>query len=439
MILKTTKSVCPHCLRVLDAVLEEQGDGIYMQKTCPEHGSFRVLVWAGDADSWRNWDTANARIDRLKNVKAEDRGCPLDCGLCEAHERSGCCVLLELTKRCNLRCPVCFASAGDSGEDPDLENIGRQMDWLMAHGGPYNLQLSGGEPTMRDDLPEIIRMGLSKGFTFFQLNTNGLRLAAQKDYARELKEAGLSTVFLQFDGLKDKVYETLRGKPLLLRKLAAIRRCAEAGLGVVLVPTLAPGVNDGEISSILRFAEEHMPAVRGVHFQPISYFGRCALSPEEKRITIPWLLEELEKQTGGRMKAKDFTGGGAENAYCSFHASYMKLPSGALKPLKKRGDSCCCGTTSAQSRTSVARQWSGAKLRVKSEDGSASEPQGFEDFLAEAHNNTLAISGMLFQDAWNLDLDRLRRCYICESDPRYGMVPFCAYNLTSAEGKTLYR
>ena len=139
------------------------------------------------------------------------------------------------------------------------------------------------------------------------------------------------------------------------------------------------------------------------------------------------------------MKAKDFTGGGAENAYCSFHASYMKLPSGALKPLKKRGDSCCCGTTSAQSRTSVARQWSGAKLRIKSGDGAASEPQGFDDFLAEAHNNTLAISGMLFQDAWNLDLDRLRRCYICESDPRYGMVPFCAYNLTGAEGKSLYR
>ena len=439
MIVKTTKSVCPQCLRVLDAVLEEQPGGIYMKKTCPEHGSFQVLVWEGDAESWRKWDTSNARTDKLENVKSEDKGCPLDCGLCEAHERSGCCVLLELTGRCDLRCPVCFASAGEGTDDPSMEVIGKQMDWLMAHGGSYNLQLSGGEPTMRDDLPEIIQMGLSKGFTFFQLNTNGLRLAARKGYARELKEAGLSTVFLQFDGLKDRIYETLRGKPLLLQKLAAIRRCAEAGLGVVLVPTLAPGVNDGEMGNILRFAEEHMPAVRGVHFQPISYFGRCSLSPEGKRITIPRLLAELEKQTGGRMKAKDFTGGGAENAYCSFHASYMKLPSGALKALKKRGDSCCCGTTSAQSRTSVARQWSGAKLRVKSGDGAASEPQGFDDFLAEAHNNTLAISGMLFQDAWNLDLDRLRRCYICESDPRYGMVPFCAYNLTSAEGKTLYR
>ena len=439
MILKRTKSVCPRCLRVLDAVVAEREDGIFLEKECPEHGAFRVLVWEGSGESWKSWDTANPRLDRLTEVKPEEKGCPLDCGLCEKHERSGCCVLLELTKRCNLRCPVCFASAGEGGADPSLEDIGEQMDWLMAHGGPYNLQLSGGEPTVRDDLPEIIRMGLDKGFTFFQLNTNGLRLAAQKGYARELKEAGLSTVFLQFDGLKDKIYETLRGRPLLLQKLAAIRRCGEAGLGVVLVPTLAPGVNDGEMGNILRFAEEHMPEVRGVHFQPISYFGRCSLSPEGRRITIPWLLGELEKQTGGRMKAGDFTGGGAENAYCSFHASYMKLPSGALKPLKKRGNTCCCGTTSSQSRNSVARQWSGAKLRVKSGDGASTEPQGFDDFLAEAHNSTLAVSGMLFQDAWNLDLDRLRRCYICESDPRYGMVPFCAYNLTNDVGKSIYR
>ena len=438
-VIRETRSVCPRCLRVLDAALAEYADGVYMEKTCPEHGSFRVLVWEGSAESWKSWDTANPRRDEPAGAKPADKGCPLDCGLCQAHERSGCCVLLELTKRCNLRCPVCFASAGEESADPSLEDIGRQMDWLMAHGGPYNLQLSGGEPTMRDDLPEIIRMGLDRGFSFFQLNTNGLRLAGQKGYARELQRAGLSTVFLQFDGLRDSIYKTLRGKPLLLQKLAAIRRCAEAGLGVVLVPTVAPGVNDGDLGAILRFAEEHMPDVRGVHFQPISYFGRCSLPQREKRITIPWLLAELERQTNGRMKAKDFSGGGAENAYCSFHASYMKLPSGALKALKKRGDSCCCGTTSAQSRNSVAKQWSGAKLRLKSGDGSSSEPQGFDDFLAEAHNSTLAISGMLFQDAWNLDLDRLRRCYICESDPRYGMVPFCAYNLTDAEGKSLYR
>ena len=438
-ILKKTRSVCPVCLKVLDAALIDKDGAIRLCKTCEEHGDFEVPVWEGSVESWRAWDKGNNKKDTITGAAQVKNGCPRDCGLCQAHRRSGCCVLLELTQRCNLRCPVCFASSGEqtAPPDPSLAEIEGQMDWLMAHGGPYNLQLSGGEPTMRDDLPEIIHAGLQRGFSFFQLNTNGIRLARESGYAAALKEAGLCTVFLQFDGLRDEIYTALRGKPLLKEKLQAIRRCAQAGLGVVLVPTVTPGVNDKELGNILRFAEKQMPHIRGVHFQPISYFGRCALPGENRRITIPALLREIEEQTGGRMKAFDFTGGSAENPYCTIHASYMRVGS-SLKPLRKRAGSSCC-TTSRDSRENVARQWSGPRLRVRSASGKSTEIPDFDQFLAEAHDNTLAVSGMLFQDAWTLDLDRLQRCYVCESDPRYGMVPFCAYNLTGSLGQRLYR
>ena len=437
--LRKTRSVCPSCLKVLDAVLVYRDGAVRLCKTCEEHGSFEIPVWEGSVESWRAWDQGNNKKDDISGASEVDQGCPRDCGLCAAHKRSGCCVLLELTQRCNLRCPVCFASSGEQSgmPDPPLSAIESQMDWLMAHGGPYNLQLSGGEPTMRDDLPEIIRSGLQKGFTFFQLNTNGIRLARERGYAESLKSAGLNTVFLQFDGLRDEINIALRGRPLLKEKLQAIRRCGQAGLGVVLVPTVVPGVNDQELGNILRFAEKQMPTVRGVHFQPISYFGRCSLPGENRRITIPALLWEIEKQTAGRMKASDFSGGSAENPYCTIHASYMRI-GGSLKPLRKRAASACC-TTSKDSRENVARQWSGPRLKVKSASGKSAEIPSFDQFLAEAHNSTLAVSGMLFQDAWTLDLDRLQRCYVCESDPRYGMVPFCAYNLTSELGQRLYR
>lgn len=436
-ILRKTRSVCPECLRVVEASLVAEADGVHLTKECPEHGSFDVNVWEGSIEAWRAWDVSNEKPDTMPDAKPEADGCPRDCGLCAAHKRSGCCVLLELTQRCNLRCPVCFASAGEAAapDDPTAEHIAAQYDWLMAHGGPYNIQLSGGEPTVRDDLPELIRLGREKGFSFFQLNTNGIRLAREAGYAQKLKDAGLNTVFLQFDGLKDEIYIALRGRPLLREKLRAIRNCAEAGLGVVLVPTVTPGVNDRELGNLLRFAEKQMPAVRGVHFQPISYFGRHSLPGENRRITIPRLLREIEAQTAGRMKAADFSGGSAENPYCTIHASYMKV-GGSLKPLKKR---LRTNTTSQDSRESVARQWSGPRLRVKSVSGQSCELPDFDRFLAEAHNSTLAISGMLFQDAYTLDLDRLQRCYVCESDPRYGMVPFCAYNLTDLNGKALYR
>ena len=174
-VLGETLSVCPQCLKTIKAYRVVKDDGVYLIKICPEHGRFQVLIWEGSRNSYENWGKNIQPADQVPLTKPVERGCPLDCGLCEKHERKGCCVLLEVTKRCNLGCPVCFASAGDdTNGDPSLEQIGKQMDYLMSHGEPFNLQLSGGEPTVREDLEAIICMGKEKGFSFFQLNTNGM-------------------------------------------------------------------------------------------------------------------------------------------------------------------------------------------------------------------------------------------------------------------------
>ena len=432
-----TMSVCPVCLAKIPAAKTVGGDGnIYLEKKCWEHGAFRTLIWEGDLESYVNW-AAGDTPSPVTPVRAQpvEKGCPYDCGLCQSHERDGCCVLLELTNRCNLRCPVCFASAGEqTPHDLSLEEIGRQYDLLMERGGPFNIQLSGGEPTVRDDLDKIIALGKEKGFTFFQLNTNGVRLANEAGYATHLAEAGVSTVFLQFDGLDDEIYRTLRGAALVETKLRAIDACRAAGLPVVLVPTVAPGVNDQSLGEIIRFALSRAPHVRGVHIQPISYFGRCGLEAPEVRLTIPAVLRRIEDQTDGLMKAADFGGGGAESPYCSFHASYLRKQDGSLKALPRRRSQCCC-VKSSDARDYVSQQWSGKAAGCDYDADTSS----LDTFLQQTVENTFTVSGMVFQDAYNLDLDRLRRCYICEVDSRRGMVPFCAYNLTDIHGKALYR
>ena len=432
-----TSSVCPVCLARIPAVKTVGVDGnIYLEKKCWEHGSFKTLIWEGDLDSYLGWAAKDAggKVTPVRAVEVE-KGCPYDCGLCQSHERDGCCVLLELTNRCNLRCPVCFASAGEQKpHDLSLEEIGKQYDLLMERGGPFNIQLSGGEPTMRDDLDEILSLGREKGFTFFQLNTNGVRIAEEASYAEHLAKIGVSVVFLQFDGLDDEIYRTLRGAPLRSPKLRAIENCKAAGLPVVLVPTVAPGVNDHALGDILRFALAHAPHVRGVHIQPISYFGRCGLEAPEKRLTIPAVLRRIQEQTDGLMNASDFGGGGAESPYCSFHASYLRKPDGSIKALPRRRSQCCC-VRSSDARDFVSQQWSG---KASCCDGD-SDTSSVDTFLQQTVENTFTVSGMVFQDAYNLDLDRLRRCYICEVDTQKGMIPFCAYNLTDANGKALYR
>ena len=439
MLIGKTMSVCPVCLGKIPAskVLGEDGN-IYMEKRCWEHGCFRTLIWEGDVESYRAWG-ANDADGRVLPVRAKpvEQGCPYDCGLCQNHERDGCCVLLELTKRCNLKCPVCFASAGvdDTDTDLSLEEIAKQYDMLMEHGGPFNIQLSGGEPTVRDDLDKIIALGREKGFGFFQLNTNGLRLANEPGYAQHLAKAGVSTVFLQFDGLDDDIYMPLRGAALTDTKLRAIENCKAAGLPVVLVPTVAPGVNDRSLGDIIRFALNNAPHVRGVHIQPISYFGRCGLDAPEIRLTIPAVLRRIEAQTDGLMRYEHFGGGGAESPYCSFHASYRIRPDGSIQPLPKRKNTGCCCVKSSEARDFVSQQWSGKAACCDGDEATSS----LDEFLQELVENTFTVSGMVFQDAHNLDLERLRRCYICEVDSKKGMVPFCAYNLTDVNGRALYR
>ena len=419
-----TRSVCPVCLGTIDAEKAVAGDGyVHLIKTCPEHGFFDTLIWEAGIVDYLKWGgTAPA-------AEPED-DCPRSCGLCAAHESEGCCVLLELTRRCDLRCPVCFASAGGEG-DLSLDEVAGLYDMLMARGGPYNIQLSGGEPTMRDDLPEIVRLGRERGFTFFQLNTNGLRLASEDGYAEKLREAGVSCAFLQFDGLRPETYKALRGRDILEDKLRCIENCRAAGLPVVLVPTLVPGVNEDEIGAVLRFALDRGRGVRGVHFQPVSRFGRCELPELGTRLTIPRVLRDIEAQTEGLMRREDFGGGGAESPWCSFHASYRRLPDGGLKALPRRESACCC-KKSSEARDFVAGHWGAG-------EGPREDEDGFDRFLREAVENSFTVSGMAFMDADSLELDRLRRCYISEADAGRGMVPFCAYNLTARDGMALYR
>lgn len=420
------------------------GDEVYLVKNCPEHGAFRVLIWNGEP-AYADWGVERIPVTIENPVTPVEKGCPFDCGLCPEHRQETCCVLLEVTGSCNLNCPICFASSKDgAGPDPSPDEIGGWYRWLAEHGGSYNIQISGGEPTVRDDLPEIVRMGREAGFTYLQLNSNGLRLAREPEYAGVLREAGLDSVFLQFDGTKDEIYKRIRGRELFREKIVAIDNCARAGLGVILVPTLVPGVNMDNLGAIIDLAVIGMPHIRGVHFQPIGYFGRYPGTPPEKRVTIPDILRAIEQQTAGKIKADHFIPAGAENSYCTFHGNFTLLPDGELKPRNSfrehRALSMPADPKAAirKARSFVARQWSPPPPTGQC-GCEESRVSGFDAFLEQIQSYTLCISGMAFQDAWTLDLDRLRDCKLHVFHPEGRLIPFCAYNLTARDGRSLYR
>lgn len=435
------RSVCPVCLKQIPATHETVGDDTFLVKECPEHGSFRTIVWRGDPD-FTGWSRVKIPSQPKTPFTHVDKGCPLDCGLCEAHRQHTCTAVLEVTWRCDLGCPVCFASSGkEAPADPAREEISHLLDRVKQASGFCNIQLSGGEPTVRNDLPDLIRLAKNKGFPFVQLNTNGLRIGREKEYAAILAEAGLDSVFLQFDGLSDDIYTTLRGKPLLEQKLATVEALSAAGIGIVLVPTIVPGINDHNLGAIIRMASENSPGVRGVHFQPVSYFGRYPESPaDEQRITLPELMRLLEIQTNGAIHASDFLPPGCEHSHCSFHANYVVTEERELKKLSASG-TCGCTPRPANegadnAKAFVKRQWSAPEKQLPMANKMMDD---LDAFIARAATHTLAISAMAFQDAWTLDLERLKGCCIHSVSPDGRLIPFCAYNLTAMNGETLYR
>jgi uncharacterized radical SAM superfamily Fe-S cluster-containing enzyme len=447
-VLSSTESVCPVCLRRIPAQRVSQGDDVYLRKNCPEHGAFQTILWRGQP-AYTGWARPKIPAHPTNPLTPVQQGCPFDCGLCPDHRQQTCTALLEVTQRCDLRCPFCFADAGARAQpDPDLGVIEGWYRRLLEAGGPCNIQLSGGEPTLRDDLPEIVALGKALGFAFIQVNTNGLRFARDAAYLKRLKQAGLSSVFLQFDGTQDAIFEAMRGRKVLDRKRAAIANCAENELGVVLVPTLVPGINTANIGSLVEFALQYFPAVRGVHFQPVSYLGRYPQPPADStRITIPEVIRALEVQTGGLVKANNFTTSGCENALCSLHGNFVVMPNGDLRSWtqqtpQKSGDCCTpqpAAVGAAKTRQFVAQHWSVGENVVSIDSISDSGFREWEVFLARSKTHTFCISGMAFQDAWNLDMDRLRDCCIHTISPDGRIIPFCAYNLTDQAGHALYR
>lgn len=305
--LSSTESLCPVCLRRIPARRVLEGDAVYLEKKCPEHGeSDRVLLWINNPKTYAEWSRPGGGLQR--GASDSSRDCPFECGICPDHQQETCTAILEVTRACDLECPVCFAASKTSARgDPDRDRIVGMLESLLERGGPYPIQLSGGEPTLRDDLPQIVATAREMGFDHIQVNTNGTRLARDGDYASALKDAGVTVFFLQFDGLTDDVYLRLRGAAVLNAKRKAVERCAELKIGVILVPTIARDVNDHQLGAIIRFAKEWMPTVKGVHFQPMAYIGRYPRPPRNRdRILIPEILVRLEEQTSGELKAENF-------------------------------------------------------------------------------------------------------------------------------------
>lgn len=476
---KEVQSLCPECRKIIPAKILEKDGRVIMEKSCPDHGFFQDLISSlpalyKKAERWTYEDGDGILNPQIKGAKV----CPDDCGLCDLHISHAALANIDLTNRCNLRCPICFANANVQGYvyEPTYEQVVEMLTMLrnIKPVFPPAVQFSGGEPTIHPRFLDILKAARDMGFSHLQIASNGIRLAKELEFAYKCKEAGLYTVYLQFDGTDDEVYQKTRGlKGLWELKQKAVENARLSGLRIVLVPTIIKTINDDQVGKILQYAIDNADVISGISYQPVAFTGRISKEERAKqRYTLSDLAYDIEKQTGHLNALEDWYPLSVTSPFSKLLSAIwkyevMKITSHpdcgigtyifvnsrtkSVTPITKLID--IEGFTMdlnklvkqriahIRSLTALSAQQLLKKHFREEEAKDGMTPQvclelfqGIVDKEAQRrveliYNwHMMLVGGMHFQDGYNYNVDRVKRCCIHYAAPNGRIYPFCAYN-----------
>ena len=443
-----------------------------MRKRCPEHGLTVEKYWE-DYEMYmrmRNYNYAGRGFD---NPDMENKGenCPFDCAMCLRHKSHSGLVNVVVTNRCHLSCWYCFffSKEGDPVYEPTMDELKRMFVKLRSQKPiPANaLQLTGGEPTLREDLPEIVMQAKEAGFSQIQLNTTGINLGLHPELMVKLRYAGVSTLYMSFDGVSKRTNPKNHWEVPLTLKAAR-----KAGMGIVLVPTIIRTINDHEMGSMINFALNNIDQVRAINFQPVSLVGRMpAKQRERQRITIPGAIKLIEEQTNGTIAKEDwfsvpYVGGinsflealtgeykydlsthfacGAGN-YLFLDSDNKVIPLTSFVDAEGLFENLQGAVNEMHGKSQVERKLIAMKsiMEVNNFIDKNKQPKSINfskllmnillrhDFasVGALQLKTLFLGMMHFQDEYNYDIKRVEKCSVHYSLPDGRVLPFCTFNV----------
>ena len=424
------RSLCPKCLKIIPGALRETPLGLIMEKVCVDHGPFQAMI-STDLKTYERLSQSPRKVTRpIRYGAAPDKGCPEDCGLCPIHDQHTCLAIMEITTRCDLQCPICLSSSGPEGYETGLATIESALETLLrSEGRVPPLQLSGGEPTLHDELSEIIQSATGLGFQKIEIDTNGLLLSRDPLAAAKLREAGLTGVYLQMDGLTPEISQSIRGKDLVEAKLRAIANCKKVGLQVVLSVTIIPGVNDDHLWEMVQFAIGQ--ELTGINFQPFVRSGRFpqALNIPLEQFTLGHFLHKIERQSQGKLRAGDLSPIPCPDPRCGV-ICYALIQQGELVPLNR-----FVGPDRLLDPMADLSDWETVIRQVQAQPCAPGKVSGccegahdsFKKLFHDCDFFSIGCHGMM--DAENFDLERAKRCCVHELTAEGKLIPFCLYNI----------
>jgi 7,8-dihydro-6-hydroxymethylpterin dimethyltransferase len=476
---RTVETLCPTCEAIILGRYFVRDGGVYIEKTCPEHGYFRDCI-NSDALLYSKaaWVSYEEYPGHQNPQVTGGEHCPSDCGLCNQHQSIAVLAQIDLTNRCNMRCPVCFANATAAGHiyEPPFEEVIRQLRVLRElRPTPWTaIQFTGGEPTIHPRFLDVLSAARDMGFSHIQIATNGIKLA-DEEFAHRCHQAGLHTLYLQFDGVGEEAYRKTRNYPgIWAKKLAAVESCRRAGLKICLVPTILKGVNDDQVGPIFHFAVENIDVISAISYQPVSFTGRISREElEERRYTLGDLVHDVAKASGtsplrdffplsvtlplaqileamtGNPKIRPschtdcamgtyFLVSPDKKAYAfpqvvNIEGMFMEMNRIAARIRARRGGKATWldklrtfRMFKRHFRPDAAPPGLTVGRFIRSLEGLVDKGKGRGEAEKFTYK-TLLCAGMHFMDCHNYDVERVKRCVILYSTPA-GVFPFCTWN-----------
>jgi uncharacterized radical SAM superfamily Fe-S cluster-containing enzyme len=472
--LSETKSICPECQKKIDAQLREVNGKIQISKQCSEHGDFKATHWQSEAifKHMSKYDQFQYLGDL--NAPKNPDGCPYKCETCNKHASGTVIGVIDVTKRCNLRCAVCFSTFPNQ-ESTDYEPTKQSLIDMLEFAAKTNpkppaILFSGGEPCEREDMPEIIAEAHRLKFMTI-LATNGMKIADNPELAARFKAAGLNIVYLSFDSFHEDFNKKIRGRELLNYKLRTLNVCRKYDIEVILVNTLMKSLNDHEVGDMIRFAAKNTDIVRGLIFQPIAFTGRATENPFRENFREWSFAEDVEKQTNGEIKTTDLFPMSVMTSPLKIMRQFMQKPwplfscspqcgivnwvyvspnTGKMYPINRFVNfdrffhTIRKTAENAESKNRIqllAPLFMGAMismnmLLVTKEVGTFTLIRSIMQMhmnptyqsLGKIRRRIFLLGCMAFMDSYNFDVNRVRRCVVHYITPDKKIIPFCAYN-----------
>jgi uncharacterized radical SAM superfamily Fe-S cluster-containing enzyme len=452
-LLKRTRSRCPVCQVPCPAEVWRLGSRpakVFLRRTCAEHGESSACIASDARFYWlAKGRPENARRTSLSPLSKHSwnfgtaASCSPTQACCAADGRavgtlgrnaaghgegpfeklSTCLALIEIVNSCNLACPTCYANSPMGAVDAvPLEELQRRIQRVIERKGKIEiLQLSGGEPTLHPHFFELVEWAQNNpGIDYLLLNTNGVRIASENEFAQRMAEAtarGRLQLYLQFDGIQSEGQRFLRGADLRVMREKALERCREMNLPVTLAMTVTK-TNLPWLWAAIEFGLQY-PNVRGVSFQPLVHSGRLPPAAAHERLNTADIILAAVEQSNARLRFEDFTPLPCGDPNCATIGYLLKV-NGQTRSVSDFVD------------FTRVQDFLRDKVRYKLEDlvkcGCESEPLGellrrFE--LNESHTFRLFVKP--FMDAWTWDQDRIDRCCTHVIRPDGKLDSFCRY------------